>query len=184
MRTNTWAHSHDICRVNVGAFICDHCAGNIFYDVMCSAITTNTRDYAWQMQDKPIQAANINGLALNNNYLVMDNNCSNSQVNYTNPVYLVNVTNFSGTQPRVLTTKPIQSTHYIGTSPDEKPPIEDRDDSEHDHDRHNKHIGSTYQKVDIAFSYHQQPQASAPEAGFAPSVAIEPKGSVSFGGTD
>ena len=85
---------------------------------MCSAITTNTRDYAWQMQDRPIQAADINGLALNNNYLVMDNNCSNSQVNYTNPVYLVNVTNFSGTQPRVYTTKPIQSTHYIGSSPD------------------------------------------------------------------
>ena len=66
----------------------------------------------------------------------------------------------------------------------EKPSIEDRDDSEHDHDRHNEHIGSTYQAVDIAFSYPQQPQASAPEAGFAPSVAIEPKGSVSFGGTD
>ena len=151
---------------------------------MCSAVTTNTRDYAWQMQDKPIQAANINGLALNNNYLVMDNNCSNSQVNYTNPVYLVNVTNFSGTQPRVLTTKPIQSTHYIGSSPDEKPSIEDRDDSEHDHNRHGKHIGSTYQTVDSAFSYPQQSQAFAPEAGFAPSVAIEPKGSVSFGGTD
>ena len=146
---------------------------------MCSAITTNTRDYAWQMQDKPIQAADITGLALNNNYLYVDNNCSNPQANYTNSVYLVNVTGFSGTQPRVLSTRSNHSTQYMSDAHDK-----DSSNSDRDAGRQKGSDQSSYQTAVHAFPYPQQPQAFAPEAGLTPSTAPEPKGSVFSGGTD
>ena len=120
------------------------------------------------MQDKPIQAADVKGLALNNN-------CSSSQAKYTNPVYLVNMTNFSGMQPLVMTTKSIHSMHSIGDSHDE-----DRYNVDHNHGRHGEYNRSAY---NMAFAYPQHPQAIAPAVGLSSSTAPQPEGSISFGGT-
>ena len=141
-------------------------------DVMCSATYGNTVDYAWQMQDEPIQAADIQGLVLSNNYLIVDSNCNNSQANYQYPVYLVNVTNLSGQHPTIV------ANHATVTKV------------------------STYQVLQHSTSQeiaHVQPEAAAlaPEAGLGvmPTMAPEPADdsgishpesahSVSFGGND
>ena len=52
-----------------------------------------------------MQAADIKGLVLSNNLLIVDSNCSNSQADYSSPVYLVNVTKLSGNQPTVVANK-------------------------------------------------------------------------------
>ena len=139
--------------------------------MMCSASYGNTVDYAWQMQDEPIQVADIQGLVLSDNYLITDSNCSDSQANYEYPVYLVNVTNLSGQHPTVVVNQATITKV------------------------------STYQVLQHSTSQeiaHVQPEAAlAPEAGLGvmPSLAPEPADysgiahpktahSVSFGGTD
>lgn len=130
-------------------------SGNTFKDVMCSATYSNTLDYAWQQQDEPIQAANIKGLVLSDNMLIVDAACNNSQANYASPVYLVNVTNLSGQQPTVVTTQ--SSTTTV----------------------------STFQVLQRQFVYPKPEALAPEAAmGVFPSMAPEPADSVSYGGTD
>lgn len=42
---------------------------------MCSAVVDNTRDYPWQLQQEPLQLANVYGVTFSNNQLIFNSGC-------------------------------------------------------------------------------------------------------------
>jgi hypothetical protein len=81
------------------------CIWRSFINVMCSAFTTNTRYYGWEVYDTPIQLVDTYGVTFSGNSITTDAGCAAPQVNYAAPVYLNNVTHIVGTvNPLEITT--------------------------------------------------------------------------------
>ncbi|KAK9907981.1 hypothetical protein WJX75_000985 [Coccomyxa subellipsoidea] len=85
---------------------------NRFINDLCSAVVDNTRDYPWQLQQEPLQLANVYGVTFSNNQLIFNSGCPRGPTGQTNlaaPVYLVNVTHIVGavnpivSQPGIIT---------------------------------------------------------------------------------
>lgn len=77
---------------------------------MCSPNTTNTRPFAWTVDDTPFQIANTNNITFLGNTLATDGNCARSQADYAMTVYLLNVTQVHGVvMPTYNNTPPASS---------------------------------------------------------------------------